>query len=514
MRSTRNRVKILSALSMAAAAATVAAQSAKGVSLSLYYGNTAGSGPGTAKSNSTGDGIWVGPGTATTGATHYSTAKGNLAGPVTQIIPNQTTPTTIMVAPGEYLSISINALITGDSNPDAGKRERTTGGKLTATVTQPANLGLSALGIRVGVSANDANGSILRPLNNGGPNTSYSGTPGYLSYASVNQGTTIPGGPAVPSWQRSSPGDVELNSGSVGANAQIFGGDSTPSSFAGTINELEQFSAGSAAYSNSTEFFQGLVYRAGPFSGVVTLSPFADTSATQYWSVLTPASGLAKGVYTNPTGYQATYFGSSDTVAALPVLVIEVGSLEPLISPIVILGSSPPNPDLFFGVGTSSGTLTVTGSNGNYALAQITGLNDVSNYVEATGWNPATDEEIYGLDVLVNGNQATPAQLATLINAINGDGDAPPSSNVSAGTMPVAGFPAAYNLFLTFPGGAGDTSLSDPDYLGIDLSSYNDPHLVGYSFSAVAALPEPMSLGLLAAGGLGLMAHRNRRRAR
>ncbi len=506
MQSAKNRIKVLSALSMAAAA-TFAANSAKAVTLSLYYGNTAGTAAGTPTSNATGDGIWVGNSTGST-STHpstFKTAKGNLQGTPTQITPNASGPTTITVPLGQYLSISINALLTGDANGDSGKSEVTTKG---GTVVEPGSLGLSGLGIRIPVSANDATGSILQPVNNGGAYTSFNSVPGFNSYATLNTVTTTPGGPAAPSWQKSSPGDVEANSGSVGANNQIFGGNSAPNSNAAEISELQQFSASSAAYGNSTEFFQGLVYQ-GLSTGVVTLSPFADSTATQYWTVLTPASGLKKGVYQTATGYQPSYFGTSDSIQSLPVLVIDVvgtgtgtGSSS---HAILSLTAAAPTANY----GTSSGTLAVTGSNGKYTLAQITGLSDVTNYVEATGWNPATDEEIYGLDVLVNGNAANATQLATLINAINGDssGDGA-SAGVSASTTPVGGFPSSYNLFLTYAGGG-----TNPDFLGVDLSSTNDSNLVGYSFSEVAAVPEPMTIGLLAVGGVGLMARRNRRKA-
>jgi hypothetical protein len=491
MQSAKNRMKVLSALSMAAAA-TFAAKSANAASLSLYYGN-GGSGVG-------GDGIYVGKG----GISQTTTAKGNLLHSPTQITPNVGTPTTITVPLGQYLSISINALVTGVSNSEAGKQEKGTTG---AVLTEPTSLGLSALGIRIPTSSNDANGSILQPVNNGASYTSFNSVPGYNSFATLYTGN---GSSAAPQWQKSSPGDVEQNAGSVGANNQIFGGNSTPATNKPEINEVQQFSASSNAYSNSTEFFEGLIYQ-GLSTGVVTLSPFADSTATQYWTVLTPASSPnGSGVYKTGTTYQPSYFGTSDSVGTLPVLVIDVVSTSSSHA-ILSLTSSAPS-----AYGSSSGTLTVTGSNGKYTLAQITGLTDVTNYVEATGWNPATDEEIYGLDVLVNGQQANGNQLATLINAINGDssGDGV-SAGVSASTTPdVGGFPSSYNLFLTYA--SPTAAVGGPpasDFLGIDLSSGNDSNLVGYSFSEVAAVPEPMTIGLLAVGGVGLMARRNRRKA-
>lgn len=486
MQSAKNRMKVLSALSMAAAA-TFAVKSANAASLSLYYGQS--SSTAAAKADS----VYVGTGIATS-------SPGNLTGGTAQTV-SQTAATTITVPVGQYLSISINALLTGDTNPDGGSH--TSHPSYDGSLNQPATLGLSALGIRIPVSANDANGSILQPVNNGASYTTFNSVAGYNSYATLNQNTTTPGGPETPQWLGShSVGDVEQQTGSVGANNQIFGGNSGQqlTFTAGGMNMLQQFSAASAAYGSSTEFFRGLVYQ-GLSAGVVTLSPFADTTATQYWSVLTPAAQNG-----GTTDYQPSYFGTSDHVGTLPVLVIDVvgGSTH---QAVVSLTSAAPT-----SYGTSSGTLTVAGSNGKYTLNQITGLTDVTNYVEAAGWNPATDEEVYGLDVLVNGNAANAAQLATLVNAIGGDGLATASSGVTASAtdpLGAAAFPSQYNLFLSYAGGGP----SSPDFLGVDLSSGNDSNLAGYSFSAVAAVPEPMTIGLMAVGAVGLMARRNRRKA-
>src|SRR6202034_4168729 len=254
-------------------------------------------------------------------------------GTTTIVAPNMSTPTTITIASGDYISISINALVSGNTNPDGGKIEATDS---SSTVVEPNNLGLAALGIRVPVSANDANGSILQPLARGPAYTTFAGTLGYNSYAVINQNTSAPGGPEVPEYDTTSPGDVEQHSGSVGANVQIFGGDFEFAQTSGNqIYALQTLSASTATYSNSTEFFRNLIYQAGT-PGIVTLSPFVDTTATQYWSVLTPASNNVGGVYQTPTRYGATYFGANDTVGTLPVLVIDVTGLEP--HPIVTLG--------------------------------------------------------------------------------------------------------------------------------------------------------------------------------
>jgi hypothetical protein len=446
VKSAKNSARALTAL----AAATIAVKSASAVTLTLYYGNTAGT------SNPSSDGIYIGGGISTS-----ANALGNLQN-ATQVPANVGGPTTVSIPVGAYVSIAINAVLTGDSNSDAGVNEITDNG--SQSIAQPNFMGLAALGIRVPVSANDANGQILQPAAKGPSFTTFGNSvPGYNSFATVNRSTSEPGGPATPQWSSNvSPGDVEMNSGSVGANEQIFGGNSTIPQTVTGMNQLQQFSGASSAYSNSTEFFRGLVYQ-GLSTGIVTLSPFVDTTATQYWGVLTPASENG-GI----THYQASFFKSNDTIGTLPALVIDVtGASHSIVN---VASSSASLADY----GISSGTLAVTGGNGSYTLAQLTGLN-----------------------VLVNGNQANATQLQTLINAIGGDKIAPWSLLSASTTDPSGAFPGNYNLFFTIGGPFAAGAPPNPGFIGVDLSSSNDPNLVGYSFSAIGVVPEPISCTLL-----------------
>jgi hypothetical protein len=67
-------------------------------------------------------------------------------------------------------------------------------------------------------------------------------------------------------------------------------------------------------------------------------------------------------------------------------------------------------------------------------------------------------------------------------------------------------FGSQYNLFLDDASGP-----SSDNFLGIDLANSNDFNLNGYTVSAIAVVPEPMSLSLLTLGGLGLLNRRSRR---
>jgi hypothetical protein len=103
-----------------------------------------------------------------------------------------------------------------------------------------------------------------------------------------------------------------------------------------------------------------------------------------------------------------------------------------------------------------------------------------------------------------------------LVTAINSGDSAVPFSLGVAASATYAGLPTVtdtnnpfgseYNLFLD-----SATPPSGDNFFGFDMSSANDPNLVGYTVVTVAAIPEPMSLGLLALGGLGLLTQRPRR---
>jgi hypothetical protein len=345
----------------------------------------------------------------------------------------------------------------------------------------------------------------------------------------LNQGTTGfgPNGGAAansynvaPSWNGTKkPADVSPGfNGNVGLNGFTTGGNTgvTTTTPAG-VGQVEQFASSSntASYGAASDFADSLIYQ-GMAAGVVTLAPFVQASGSQYWTLTTPGSTAAASTYTPKT------FGQGDVINSLPVLVIDVittggGGGHSIVS---LAATAAANATHY---GSQVGSLTITGSAAaGYTVAQVTGLSSTTGNVATSAWNATTDPEIYGVDVKVNGAQATPSQLATLLAAINGT-DGVSGVTATAGlaastTDPTPGHilssldtgTTTYNLFLSFAGGGPSIPLDD---LGLDLSNANDSNLTGYSFSAVSVVPEPMSLGLLALGGVGLMSRRSRRKA-
>lgn len=478
---------------LAAAAAAVAsgiyAQNAKAVTLTQYYYDV----------------------------TIYSNAA--LTNPVSSVVINQASPV-VNLPLGDYLSFGISDILTNNINPAAGN----TAGKSKATIAQPTHIGLYSIGYHV--LSSDVQGSSLNPNGNAGVRgTLNNGQTAYYSTAQVGV-TTIYG--------VTDPGDVEPDpagtepgpktGGDVGMNFQIFAGGNviTSYNFGNTTGQatLVGFAptdgSNTASAALATPMFTGLSYQ-GIKNGTVTLSPIVSQLA--YFVVATTGTG------TNSTTYNSQDFVSGDTIVSLPVLVVNIGTTAttstPTAHPIISLSSSGVQSNygvqITNGSGVNQGTfstgtnvLTVSGSNGKYNVAQVTNIDaEPTDTVEANGFNPASDIEIYGLDVTTTssgGTQLSAANLATLAADINSSATTGYGygSSIASTSLTNDPFPAKYNLFLTFTGLTSGT-----EFLGFDLTQ--DPNIpTGAAVYAVAVVPEPMSLGLLALGGVGLLARRRK----
>jgi len=177
--------------------------------------------------------------------------------------------------------------------------------------------------------------------------------------------------------------------------------------------------------------------------------------------------------------------------------------------------------------------LTVSGPGFGHYLASFAnnindGAGDASDYVQVNGFNPAKDSpEVYALKLDNNGIYIDPAVPAnsSVITAIISDINTynfPAYSGDIASTVSgqfASVFPG-YDVLITIPGsyingliipGSG----AQVDF-GFDFTNYSDSGAGiatgGLTVSDIGVVPEPASLGLLAVGGMGLLARRKRGR--
>jgi hypothetical protein len=303
------KMKALSVLSMAAAA-TLGANAAQGAALTLYYDNI----------------TELAPNSSIVQSFNYANVGGNYSA----------IPTAINITVGDTFEFGIDAVLSGNANPNAGT--------YIGGVLQPSYLGLSTLGIVV--PSSDTNASKLAPNTLGPPFMIFGGAPDYNSTTSLNNqgglgssvGPNNNHGGFVPSWFGTTQGDVSPTSataGDVGDHFAIFQGNGpvAPNTVAG-VNTLAQYGAATASFGNATDFFDSLSYTAlAP--GTVTLSPAVVDTQSGYWlstlSLSVNSSGLSDWSGALPASgtvepeYESTTFTNpGDVINGLPELVINI----------------------------------------------------------------------------------------------------------------------------------------------------------------------------------------------
>ena len=281
-----------------------------------------------------------------------------------------------------------------------------------------------------------------------------------------------------------------------------------------TVNIAKVGYAGGVA----AEIFNSLEINAVT-AGTATFQLTDLDGGLQYATNTTPgtATPLVGPTYTNTTFNPAT-----DTLGTLPKITLIVGSgtTSPTATPIISLTAGTTAPTGFgtqlttanatFSPATPvANSINVAGANGSYTpgFASVNASGGAtSGYVQISGFNPAADKEVYALKLDIGGATVaqTDSRLSTIVTDINAslatDGV---TASLLTGTTLGSALPT-YDIELTSTGtGAAQ------DILGFNF--VGETNIAGVTVTAVAAIPEPASMGLLALGATGLLAGRRRR---
>ncbi len=332
--------------------------------LNLYYGQDLNY----ANSN---NGIIVGSGFNASG-NNIGGSKTNATGGLkyfkssTEQIVSQTAPTTITVPLGDYLSLAIDALVTGNPNPDAGLNSTGQPG-----ATQPAYLGLARLALKE--DSTDATGSILTPISTdypANPITTYDGESLYYSTSVLNSsqaaraahtdrlnqnssaGTSYN---VVPNWENTAdvdpradvapnePGyDPGHGNGSAGLINPMYGGsDLVNSTTPIGIAEIEQFASSNnvANYESATDFYNSLIFQAKS-PGSVILTPDVNRYESAYWTLA--SQGTNATVSTTGDGSTTIHAGVPSQYDVPPKEAFENVNTPPNL--VIVVSNTVPEP--------------------------------------------------------------------------------------------------------------------------------------------------------------------------
>jgi len=161
--------------------------------------------------------------------------------------------------------------------------------------------------------------------------------------------------------------------------------------------------------------------------------------------------------------------------------------------------------------------INVTGpGSGSYVPGFANNINSGAGqnlfFVQVSGFNPGTDQEVYALDLTKTGGvDTTPADEVIIAGELNGSQAAGgiPVNAVSFANAPAslqALFPT-YDIFLLTTGNPATTATN----LGLDLSG--ETGVGGLNVTNVAAVPEPASAAGILLGATGLLLGRRKRQA-
>lgn len=314
------------------------------------------------------------------------------------------------------------------------------------------------------------------------PGNSTSGDPGYFGNFVTNTGEQ-----STPAGDDSS----FVNFGSHGTSTRSGTGTATETT-KGTKTTVSAIAGTSTSFGDTS--WLNLNAQA--------INPGTSAASLVAQILVTPGSGVSF------SGQYGTY-GTNPGVAAFSFTPGGTSTPTPTMTPIISLTTAAPT-----AFGSQVGTLALTGrGSGSYNVATASFTTAVNTgYVAVTGFNPGTDQEVYGLRVLEGTGLPSAADLTTIIGDINAAGGTTDTDGAT-GTITASLVTAPFNnlfpgadILLTTTGTASTTP-----FLGFNVGGITG--LAGggaLTVSSVAAVPEPASLAVLGLGVAGLLGTRRR----
>jgi hypothetical protein len=341
---------------------------------------------------------------------------------------------------------------------------------------QPQNLGLASFGY--GFNTSDTTNAPLDP-----------------SGVVLNTTGSLFGGSTGTGSENNTAGDVDL-------------GTITGNGLAANISATTAAAVGPLSYGSTTaDLFSGLnVDVNAQGTGSYTITPNTQNG---YFAYVAYNSGGTNSTL-KPTYKNVTVTGT-DTVTNLPALtIILAGATSSTTVSSHAIISLTAGTAAVANYGNADGSLTMTGvGNGSYNVAHDTAFTtSATASVPVTGFNPATDKEIYALKLsLPNG-----VTDAAVIADINGGGTNVGAVGVTASA--VTGvystlFPG-YDILLTSVSGFTATGGAS---LGFDFTADTTAADAGITVTGVAAVPEPATAAGIVLGAAGLLLGRRRNKA-
>jgi hypothetical protein len=370
---------------------------------------------------------------------------------------------------------------------------------------------------------------------------------GTLAPSEVGENTAAPGPTASSDAGQSVFGDPGAGTfGGVGYDVNDGLSAAAPFSTDITDNPFVTEGAGSTAFVYTNN--QTTTYGLGSNGGIAATWNNAKLAGTGHldsaFETSSTAVGTVGGISANaPTLYSLeTLFAAFDGTAVnfqpanatdpapFYQVVIKAGTTFSLSGQIVmnaatenystVIGTvTPPSFVLTFGNTTPGNSnagpsFTMTGlGHGSYNLqtkAVTAGAQSIG-YSDTTGFNPATDVEVYGLQIDSNGSPASGSTLATIVASMEASLQST-DTNWNAYTLPSGPATGPGVSAIAILEGAGDNAeVVLPDVTDDAFLSWNLP--TGVTITQVSVVPEPTGIAAMVLGGSALLARKRRRKA-